>query len=209
MSHYLTNSEYEKINWKGPLRYNGMVRIRVPGDGSCFFHAIAKAYFRPYILGKINNSGFNRKKFIRDLRKDLAKKLGQPVDPTDTSSLTHYDLLSRGQLRQMSKEISRYSLKNMVNELGNDRPVDNLFNEFISNELNKDIYILDGIKQDVYMVGDDSEILYKDRPSIVLLYLPGHYELIGVKEGGRVKTLFGADHDLIRLIQDRIKVLKA
>ena len=67
-----------------------------------------------------------------------------------------------------------------MKELDSDRPVDNAYNEFISDQLNKDIYILDAVTQDVYMTGSDDNVLYKDRPSIVLMYLPGHYELVGL-----------------------------
>ena len=44
---YLVDHEYENLVWNGPFSYPNMVRIRVSLDGSCYFHAIAKAYFDP------------------------------------------------------------------------------------------------------------------------------------------------------------------
>ena len=102
----------------------------------------------------------------------------------------------------------------MQKELNSDFSVDNVYNEFISNQINKDIYILDMVKQDVYMTGDDDEILYKTRPSIVILYLSGkykssgHYELIGLNENGYIKTLFDSDHDFIQNIRARMYELR-
>ena len=202
---YLTNSEYENLNWSGPFSYPNLVRIRTDPDGSCFFNAIAKSYFKPYITGRINGKSFDRKKFIKKLRKDLSIKLGTRSDPMDPSSPIYYDTLSRGQLREFSESVPTYSLKNMQKELNSTRAVDNVYNEFISDQLHKDIYILDMAKRDVYITGYDDEILYKNRPSIVLLYLPGHYELVGLDTGGIVKTLFPPDHDLIRSIRARME----
>lgn len=203
-TNYLSNTEYEKLNWSGPFQYNDLVRIRVPADGSCFFHAIAKSYFIPYITGYLNNEPLNKKDFIRKLRKDLAIKLQSRTDPTDPASPIYYDLLSGGQLEEFSRSVPSYSLENMVNELDSDKPVDNVYNEFVSDQLDKDIYILDMTKHDVYITGDDYNILYKKRPSIVILYLPGHYELVGLLEGDTIKTLFDPDHDLIQAIRNRI-----
>jgi len=70
-------------------------------------------------------------------------------------------------------------------------------------------------KHDVYITGNDSDILYKKRPSIVLLYLPGHYELIGIMEskidskntGKTIKTLFEPNHQLIEAIRKRYNEL--
>ena len=70
----LSNTEYEKLEWDMFKDYN-MIRINTDFDGSCFFHALAKAYFKPYITGKIDNSEFNRRDFIKNLRKDLSKTL--------------------------------------------------------------------------------------------------------------------------------------
>ena len=191
---YLINTEYEPLPWKGNFQYPRLVRIRTPPDGNCFFHAIAKAYFIPYITGRLDGKPINRRQFIQDLRKDLAKELP-----------SQYNKLSRGQLSDFSKEYPDYSLDNMVKTLNSTQPVDNVYNEFISNQLNKDIYVLDYIKRDVYVMGQDQEILYHNRPSIVLLYLPGHYELVGIKTEKGIQTLFSPEHPLIKSIKSRIK----
>nr|QBK91553.1 MAG: uncharacterized protein LCPAC302_01730 [Pithovirus LCPAC302] len=208
LSKSLINSEYERLDWKEPFGYNGMVRIRVLMDGSCFFHAVTKSYFGPYITGRIDDKPFDKKKFIRKLRKDLSIKLGSRVDPKDINGKTYYETLSRGELNEISKSVPNYSLKNMQSELDSNRPIDNVYNEFISNVLNKDIYILDLVKRDVYITGDDDEILYKRRPSIVILYLPGHYELIGIKENDNIKTLFDPNDNFIQTIRLRMIALK-
>jgi len=204
---YLTNSEYENLDWEEPFGYEGLVRIRTPMDGSCFFHAIAKSYFRPYILGRKDNKPFDRTEFIKNLRKSLAVKLGSRVKPSDPRSPTHYEVLSRGQLPEFAKSVPSYSLINMQKLLDSNRAVDNVFNEFISNQLDKDIYILDAIKRDVYITGFDDDILYKDRPSIIILYLPGHYELVGLNENGSIKVLFEPDHDLVKTVRARMTEL--
>lgn len=201
---YLTDHEYENLEWYGQFQYPNMVRIRTDPDGSCFFHAIAKAYFEPYIIGKLNDKPLNRKEFVKKLRKDLSVKLKSKVDPTDPESPIYYDILSRGELREFSKSVPAYTLENMVKELNSNRPVDNVYNEFISDQLDKDIYILDMLKRDVYITGYDDEILYKNRPSIVLLYLPGHYELVGLDDHGIIKTLFDPNHPFIETIRRRI-----
>lgn len=207
-SQYLTDHEYENLVWDGPFSYPNMVRIRIPTDGSCYFHAIAKAYFEPYIIGRLNNQPLNRQTFIKQLRKDLSVKLQSKINPSNPRSPIYYDTLSRGKLRKFSKSVPSYSLENMVKELDSNDPVDNAYNEFVSNQLDKDIYILDLDKKDVYITGSDDEILYKDRQSIVILYLPGHYELVGLDENGIVKTLFNPDHDFISTIRDRINKIR-
>jgi hypothetical protein len=200
----LMNNETENLVWSSQgFNFPGMVRIRIPRDGSCFFHAITRAYFKPYITGIIDGKAFNRKEFIRGLRKSLSIKLGKS-DPK--TGLRYYDSLSRGKLEDFAKSVPQYSLEEMQKELDSDRAVDNVYNEFISNEIDKDIYILDMVSKDVYITGNDFDILYKGRKSIVLLYLPGHYELVGIETRKGIKTLFSPDHEFIRAIRDRMNL---
>ena len=167
----LTNVEYENLNWKGPFENFNLIRIRTEQDGSCFFHSLAKAYFKPYITGKVEDSPFNRKEFIRDLRNDLSKKLALKINPENSKSKTYYETLSNGELPKISEELPEYSLKNMQKDLNSSSPVSNIYNEFISNQLDLDIYILDLDKKDVYMTGTDDKLLYKNRKSVIILYI--------------------------------------
>lgn len=198
------DSEYEPLIWNdAQFSYPGLVRIRTPGDGSCFFHAIAKAFFKPYQDGVLNGVPIDRKEFIKNFRHDLAYKLSEPISVN--SNVTYYDKLSRGTLREQSKSYVQFNIEQMQKELDSNKPVDNLYNEFISDVLDKDIYLLDGVKRNVYITGKDSDILIKGRSSIVILVLPGHYELIGIKlDNDNIKTLFEPDDDLIRSIKNHI-----
>ena len=200
----LSNRPFEKLSWNGSFIYPDMYRIRTIGDGSCFFHAIASAYFKPYIEGVNGGKAFDRRSFVRKLRQELADKLGQRINPVDPNSPTYYQQLSRGKLEEMSKDLDKYSLKYMQNELRASVSVDNMYNEFISNVLDKDIYILDLSKKDVYITGSDDDLLYKGRDSIVIGAMPGHYELIGIMVEGRIKTLFPHSHPFIEAIRTRM-----
>lgn len=198
------NNETENLVWSNQgFNFPGMVRVRIPRDGSCFFHAITRAYFKPYITGIIDGKSFNRKEFIRGLRKSLSIKLSKVNSET---GLRYYDSLSRGKLEDFAKSVPQYSLEEMQKELDSNQAVDNVYNEFISNEIDKDIYILDMVSKDVYITGNDFDILYKGRKSIVLLYLPGHYELVGIETRKGIKTLFSPDHEFIRAIRDRMNL---
>lgn len=203
----LVDVEQEPLLWqKGPFYFPDLVRLRTIADGSCFFHAIANAYFTPYRVGMINDKVFDRVDFISRLRADFASKLASPVqDGQSRQRKTYYETISRGQLPSLAKEYPRYRLKNMQEELSGSNSIDNLYNEFISNVLNKDIYLLDLMTQDVYMVGSDSDILYKGRQSIVILTMPGHYELVGLNQGNGIKTIFDPNSELILAIRQRIR----
>lgn len=201
----LGHSEHEVLNWSGEFQYSNMCRTGVPKDGSCFFHAIAKAYFKPYILGKLNGRPFNKTLFIQTLRRNLAKLLGSKIP---NSNKTYWETLSRGEFVRISKHSPEFSLTNMANELASpNTPISDIYNEFISDQLNIDIYILDAERKDVYMNGADMTLLYKNRPSIVLLYLPGHYELIGIADGNYITTYFSPDDPFIKYIRARMEQL--
>ena len=209
----LVNVEYENLKWKmfGNL---DVIRIRTEMDGSCFFHSIAKSYFKPYITGKVDHKSLNRRNFIRRLREDLSKMLGARIDPQDSNSKTHYEILANGTLPEIAKEMTEYSLENMQKELDSSNSISNIYNEFISDQLDIDIYILDGEKKDVYMTGTDDNLLYKKRKSVVILYIPGkvgsgHYELVGLMHPDNyVETYFEHNDDIIKKIRSRMNKLR-
>lgn len=205
-TYILQMMESAPLNWEtGKFNYPNMYRIGTIPDGSCFFHALASAYFLPYRIGKLGEVSLNRHQFISDLRFDLSRKLADKVDLSREDSPIHYDLLSRGQLRKFAENVPQYSQESMMRELNSNRSVDNVYNEFISNILNKDIYLLSLNEQDVYVTGDDSDILFKGRNSIVILEMPGHYELVGIQASSGIKTLFHPDHPFIKAIRIRLR----
>ena len=203
-----SRENYESLNWK-EIPYPNMVRIKTIPDGSCFFHALCNAFFIPYRTGKItcddgSEISITQRQIVKGLRDDLAKKLASRID-ANPESPRYYDVISRGQLGDFSMGVNHYSLENMQKELQSDDPIDHIYNEFISDLINKDIYLLDLEKEDVYVTGNDIDILYKNRESIVILSMPGHYELVGVRDNGTIKTLFKPDHEFIVMIYNRLK----
>jgi hypothetical protein len=183
-----------ELNWD---LHPDMVRIETLGDGSCFFHAILQCVFDRYK----NSPATEKITMVDAFRAQLSDLLDQ-----------YYPDLSRGHLAEFSSVVPEYSLQSMKAILKNRFPVDNAYNEFVSNLLGLDIYILDLEKKKPYITGNDADILFKGRKSIIILYLPGHYESVGVKtvplpndtlgpNDCRVQTIFEPDHPLISKIR--------
>ncbi len=206
----LRKREFEKLDWKNHLQIPDMIRIRTDLDGNCFFHALSKAYFKPYITGKTKEGKiFNRGEFVKNLRTDLSKMLNNKIDPNNAQSSTWYETMANGEWVEDSNNIPELSLKFMQNELASNASISHVYNEYISDQLDKDIYILDVEKKDVYMTGTDDALLYKNRNSIIILYLPGHYELIGIKDSQNyIQTIFSPDSKIIQIIKKRMKEIK-
>lgn len=169
-----------------------MMRIRTIGDGSCYIHAIIGAYCLPYIVGKYKGRPLDRRQFVRRLRHELSLILPD-----------YYEKLSRGQLQQMSSDMPRYGLTAMQRLMNSNEALDNIFAEFVSDFLNKDIYVLDDATMDVYRSGYDSDILCKNRDSVVLLYVQNHYETVGLQTNKGIMTLFPPTHEFIEAIRKR------
>lgn len=198
------------LSWSSsdPFSYQNMAQIKAPPDGSCFFHALLFAFYKPYQDRMQGDVPVSRKQIVKEFRFDLSVRLGENLDPDDANTPIIYDTLSRGKLGDFAKEMPEYTLRSMQEELNSNSPVDNVYNEFISNELKKDIYILDNEKHDVYVTGNDLDLLYKDRLSIVLLYSPGHYDLIGLRNNDNsISTFFNPDHPFIESIRNRLRIL--
>lgn len=175
-----------------------LVRISIPGDGSCFFHAILRSFNRRYIEAETKEE---RKKYSRLFRDVLANLL----EKKDKSGKMLYDTVLGGNLREFSKAVPSYSLKEMQKELRGNGAVGDMYQALISEQFNKDIYIIDLKREDVYTTGSDLATLYKKRDSIIIGYRPGHFEVIGVrKTNGVISTFFKPNHRLVVKIYSRL-----
>jgi len=183
-----------------PIYNTNIVRLDTIGDGSCFFHALIMSFFGPYI-----NNRINRRHFIRDLRSNLSNELSNKING---ENITYYEKISDGQLPKLSKSIPEVSLDNMMKELDSSYPISNIYNEFISDAINRDIYLINYETKDVYMTGTKLSLLYKNRPSSVILYKPGHYETIGyIESNNTLRLSFDHDHQFIKILKNRAKEL--
>lgn len=197
------------LNFGTSIPVSGMVALHTIGDGSCLIHSIVQAFYRPYILGQID-----RRQFVRDLRKALSDKLDQPVDgemiDASGKKLIWYQLINRGGLSKLHADpglvpkdlVQRMQLVNMKNELNSTAPLDNLYDDYISKMLNKNIFVIDLHTMSVKYNIDKDILLSPNRPCVVILDKSGHYETIGIKEQGVISTYFSWNHPFI--IQLRI-----
>ena len=197
---------YSSLDWSGgSFNYPNMVKVSTIGDGSCLFHAVISAFFTPYRKGMLSGTTLDRRAFVLKFRHELADKLAEPIDPANPEFIW-YNSIGRGELSEFAKSVPSFSLEAMQKELRSSTPVDNRYNEYLSNVLNKDIFLIDAIKKDVYITGDDHDILYMNRNSIVILYNNGHYELVGTKEPGVgvITLMFKHDDPFILTIRQRL-----
>lgn len=173
--------------------------ISTIGDGSCFFHSVLRAFNTDYIKAKSITDRVNMARTFRNALADLLEE----IDPL--TGKNYYAGLNNGELEKISGGVKEYSLTGLQKELRSSASVDNIYQELISNCLNKDIYIIDGVKKDMYHVGSAFPLYYKGRNSILIYYTPGHFEVVGLKHSnGTVDTLFTPEHPLIQACRERL-----
>jgi hypothetical protein len=173
--------------------------ISTIGDGSCFFHSVLRAFNTDYIKAKSISDRVNMARTFRNALADLLEE----VDPL--TGKNYYAGLNNGELEKISGGVKEYSLAGLQKELRSSASVDNIYQELISNGINKDIYIIDGVKKDMYHVGSAFPLYYKGRNSIIIYYTPGHFEVVGLKHSnGTVDTLFTPEHPLIQACRERL-----
>jgi hypothetical protein len=176
-----------------------LVVISTIGDGNCYFHSILRAFNNHYINCKTVFERINRARSFRNLLADLLFEI-DPITGKD-----YYSGLNYGKLDEISEGVKEYSREALRRELLSSQPVDNIYQELISNSINKDIYIIDGETMDMYSPGSAFSLYYKGRNSIVIFYTPGHFEVVGVKRSdGSINTTFTPEHKLIQACRERL-----
>jgi len=186
------------------IDYKDIVVLSVPPDGSCFFHAILRAFNTDYILADKET----RVLIVRNFRKALALAL----DEIDLKTgMKIYDQLSNGQYLKFAKELcnKQYTMENLQNELLSNEWASDSYLELISEQLYIDIYILDENTGDIYPISNNFSILHKGRNSIILLYRGNHYDTLGCKNSsGDFNYFFVPTHPLIQTIRNRFIKLR-
>jgi hypothetical protein len=176
-----------------------LVIVPTIGDGNCYFHSVLRAFNIPYIKAK---NSLERVNMARTFRNALADRLLE-IDPLTGDD--YYSGLNNGNLEDFSKGVKEYSKDSLRKELLSSEPVDNIYQELISNAVNKDIYIIDAETKDMYNIGSAFSLYYKGRNSIIIYYTPGHYEVVGIKRSdGSIDTIFTPEHEIIQLCRERL-----
>lgn len=196
---------YVRLHWE---RFNEfqLVRFATPMDGNCLFHAIAYSFFVPYRTQTLVGVTTTRLEIVRKLRKKLSNLLSEPVNPPNKT--TYYQTINRGTLPENSLSVPAFELKNMQAELDSNHALGFGYLDLIARALDKDIYILDAARQDIY-AGDETQLVCTGtRNSIVIYYMDGHYETLGVYgEDGQIVTHFLPTNPFIRALKARVNEL--
>lgn len=181
--------------------------IKVPPDGSCFFHAILRGFHKDYIIATTPKE---RTDLCRKLRTSTSESL---EEKNPITQLTEYDTIGNGYYRKFNEATKgvdgdMYSLEALQKELLSSSPVNHAYIEILGNHLILDIYLISTRSGDVYLTGTDSKLLFKNRRSIVILYSSGHYDIIGIKRDNADQvifdTLFSPNHKFILAIKKRM-----
>lgn len=195
---------YMDLDWIHGYQNWRLVRFSTPMDGSCLFHAIVNAFFIPYQTGLIDGKKINREKLIKSFRKDLSEKLEEKTSDNPISP-TWYEKLNNGNTAEFAKYNPEFSLKNMKQQLNSSNYIGYGFFEFIGNIIDKDIYILDGNRRDIYITDESSLSITGRRMSIVIYYANNHYELVGIQnQNNTFDTHFNPNHTFIKFLYSKI-----
>jgi len=196
---------YAEINWNNGFEQWPLVRFSTPMDGSCLFHAISNSFFSPYHTEMLQGKHVSRNKMVEALRHELAQKLALKISD-EPDAPTHYDTLNGGNTSAFAEAVPEFRLEYMQSQLDSHTPIGYGYMEFIGNALNKDIYILEAVRRDIYNTDELRLTIKGDRNSIVLYYMNGHYELVGIQNSnGSFDTHFSPNHSLIRFLYNRVK----
>ena len=200
---------YRELKWPGVFAGHNICSFWTIADGSCLLHGILNGYWLPYYTSK------NRSLVMTDIRTRLAVELSKPAPG---GKVIRYDLLSGGKMKEIGAGLVDpadsfgYTLEGMTKRLISSASLGNESIEHIGNIIDKDIYLLDSKTMDVYLITYYSglEYIHKKRNSVVLLYVPGHYELMGLRDkDGVIATIFAHNDPFIRFIRARMVLLYA
>lgn len=186
----------ENFKWKNGFEKWNTFMVHTPRDMHCFFHCILLSLSDNYRNGVFNGKKVKKEELASKLRKELANEL----------SKNNYNNINNGYIKDNIDILPKeFILDNMVNTLKNKSLIGQELFDFVSDQINKDIYILDWENKRYYKTLDE-DIRIKNRKSIVMIYIDDcHYNLLVLKEGDCIKTYFDHDHPFIEFLKTNFK----
>ena len=164
------------------------------GDGSCFLHSILMCFNKKYRKSKISE----RQKIVDTLRSDL----GDVLYEKNPEGKTYYEILSRGEISELSNFMDRLKQNNMTGYLKSRRWLDIFYLEMISDHLDIDIIIYDEFDKKFYNTGD-LEIYHKGRNTVFINYQrEAHFEAMGIKLD-KIRTFFDSECSIVKEIKQK------
>jgi SAM-dependent methyltransferase len=194
--------------------FTDVVRITTIGDGSCFIHAVLKAFDGAYQSNQKLNFRTNR---VQAVRRDLAIKLGDP-DP-EYPAHTYWDTIGDSGLvintmRQLNDDEqirdadAMYTLSGMQRLFNSTQYLGDEVYTFVAQMMGIDIFILSGKAHDIerHLTTHRTGI---NRPTIFVVATGnlltgdkscGHYETIGIMTDQGIQTVFDHDHPFVQAL---------
>jgi hypothetical protein len=169
----MASNHHRHLTWYYPW---DVAVFSTPPDGNCLFHAILFSLGRKDVV-------------VSELRQLLADRLHR-----------HYDSLHNGEIRSFSESVPEFSLERMEKELRSNRPIGYGYISFIADQIDRDIYVIDGMRRTLYR---SDEVTVKGRRAIVVFYANGHYESVGARSDryASFDVDFHPGHEFIRTLQ--------
>jgi hypothetical protein len=187
--------------WHGEYKEWNPITIDTPPDGNCLFHAILNATSLSYRLGKINNKDMPQLAIVNAVRADLSTKLNTKAPGKEK---TYYEELYDGHIHEFADHVPEFTLRNMQQLLKPGNAIGYGYLGYLSDVFNIDLYVLDGTTNDIY-ISDELPFYSKgNRDSVVLRYVAGHYELVGLLKGDEIISYFSSDHLFIKFLYRRV-----
>lgn len=180
--------------------FPGIIRLTSKKDGSCYFHALLQAFHPEYRSGQ----SYYQEDIVKNLRNDLAMRIDEPVNIFDPSGPTNYDLLFSDDVREKAKEDPMLNIASLRKALLDGHRFDGVIHKYISDQILKDIYIISDETEDIIPTSGN---YYQNRYSIVLFSIQGHYELIGLRINGIIRTHFSPQDPFIQLLKSRLEIV--
>lgn len=196
------SSYYHKLNWNSFKHYD-LVKFFTLGGGNCLLHSILNSCFLPYRTGILDGKNTDRTIIVKNLRREI----GESLTKKDNNDKILWEKLYDGHMKEFSEEgVEEYSLNSMKSMFDSNQPLGDGALHLISELLNINIFIMDGVKKDLYVTNEYKYSIVNSRlKNIMIYYHNGHYELIGIERSkNEFITLFNNNCDIIQILLNKV-----